>query len=48
VAKIARALIWERALATAREQAESLDPMWSDATLETLRSVRDSSYLIGV
>jgi hypothetical protein len=48
VAKIARALVWERALRAAREQGEPVDPRFEDAPLETLRSIRDDSYLNGV
>jgi hypothetical protein len=44
VAKVARALTWERAVRTAREQGESIDE-WADAALQTLASVLDESYL---
>ena len=46
VAKIARALVWDRALATAREQGEILSPDFGYAALETLTSIRDPSYLL--
>ena len=36
VAKIARALTWERALQAAREQGEEVDPEWATAPAETL------------
>jgi hypothetical protein len=45
VAKIARALTWERALRAAREQGATLDP-WENATAETLASLLDKSYLL--
>jgi hypothetical protein len=45
VAKIARALTWERALRAAREQDEEVDPTWARAPLETLAMVLDESYL---
>ena len=44
VAKIARTLVWERALLTAREQGEPVDPLFEDAQLQTLRSIRDDAY----
>ena len=47
VAKIARALIWDRALLTAREQGEETPAEWATAPLETLASIRDESYLLG-
>jgi hypothetical protein len=46
VAKIARALIWDRALLTAREQGEETPEEWASAPLETLTSIRDESYLL--
>jgi Phosphotransferase enzyme family len=47
VAKIARALTWERALLSAREQGEAVDEDWATAPLETLASLLDESYLGG-
>jgi hypothetical protein len=47
VAKIARALIWDRALRSARAQGEEIDPYFANAPLETLASVADPSYLGG-
>jgi hypothetical protein len=47
VAKIARTLVWDRALRSAREQGEPVDPRFEDAQLETLRSIRDDSHLLG-
>jgi hypothetical protein len=47
VAKIARALTWERALRAAREQGAAIDPGWENATAETLASLLDESYLLG-
>jgi aminoglycoside phosphotransferase (APT) family kinase protein len=44
VAKIARALTWERALRASREQGEPIDPGWSGAAFETLASVLEPSY----
>ncbi len=43
VAKIARALTWERALRAAREEGEDVE--WADAPLQTLAMVLDDSYL---
>jgi Phosphotransferase enzyme family len=45
VAKIARALTWDRALQAAREQGEAIDPNWATAPLETVAMVLDESYL---
>ena len=45
VAKIARALIWERALRAARDQGEQLDALWENAVEETLALLLDDSYL---
>jgi len=45
VAKIARVLTWERALGAAREQGEDLDPQWSDAVREGVRSIPEESWL---
>jgi hypothetical protein len=45
VAKIARALVWERAIRAAREQGEELDPNWDTAVDETLGHLLDESYL---
>ena len=47
VGKIARTLIWHRALQTAREQGEELAPEFAAAPLETLASLLDESYLGG-
>ncbi len=47
VAKIARALTWERALRAAREQGEAVEDDWATAPLETLTSLFDESYLAG-
>ena len=47
VAKIARALTWDRALQAAREQGEAVDPDWATAPLETLAMVLDEDYLGG-
>jgi Phosphotransferase enzyme family len=44
VGKIARALIWDRAV---RALGEEADEDWSGAPLETLASLRDESYLGG-
>jgi hypothetical protein len=45
VAKIARALVWERAIRAAREQSQDLDPNWDTAVDETLEHLLDESYL---
>jgi hypothetical protein len=47
VAKVARALTWERAVRTAREEGEPLDERWAAAPLETLGSLLDTSWLGG-
>jgi hypothetical protein len=47
VAKIARVLTWDRALAAARDQGEELDDFWASAPLETLASLLETSYLGG-
>jgi hypothetical protein len=47
VAKIARALTWDRAVRSARDQGEELDEQWAGACLETLDSIRDDAYLGG-
>lgn len=47
VAKIARALTWERALRAAREQGEAVEDDWATAPLETLTALFDESYLAG-
>jgi len=41
VAKIARALTWDRAIQAAREQGEPIDPDWATAPAETLARVLD-------
>ena len=46
VAKIARALVWDRALLAAREQGEPVDPRFADAAMQTLASIRDAPYLL--
>jgi Phosphotransferase enzyme family len=46
VAKIARALTWDRALRAAREQGEPADPRWENAAAETLAALLDESYLL--
>lgn len=45
VAKVARALTWERALRAARDEGEEVDAAWANAPLETLAMVLDDSYL---
>ena len=47
VAKVARALTWERALRAAREQNEEVDAYFASAPAETLAAVLDESYLGG-
>lgn len=47
VAKVARALTWDRALRAARDQGEEVDDTWSRAPLESLGSLLDDSYLGG-
>jgi hypothetical protein len=47
VAKIARALIWERALRSARAQGEEIEARFAMAPAETLASILDESYLGG-
>ena len=47
VAKIARALTWERSLRSAREQDEEIDAYFASAPAETLASLVDDSYLGG-
>lgn len=44
VAKIARALTWERALRSAREQGETLDEFLTAAPLKTLASLLEDSW----
>jgi len=46
LAKIARALVWDRAIRTAREQGEELEA-WSDAPRKTLEALLDDEYLGG-
>jgi len=43
VATIARALTWDRALRTAREQGEPVDPDWDAAPLRTLEALLDDA-----
>ena len=45
VAKIARALTWERALRATRERGEPLDPAWATAPAEALERLLDDHYL---
>ena len=45
VAKIARALTWERAIQATREQGEPVDPDWATAPAETLERLLDAHYL---
>jgi Phosphotransferase enzyme family len=47
VAKIARALTWERAVRAALEQGEPVERTWATASAETLASILDDSYLGG-
>jgi aminoglycoside phosphotransferase (APT) family kinase protein len=47
VAKIARALTWDRALRAARDQDEPVEDDWVTAPRETLTSLLDESYLAG-
>jgi hypothetical protein len=45
VAKIARALTWERAVRAARDEGQDVDAEWASAPFETLRTLLDDSYL---
>jgi hypothetical protein len=45
VAKIARALIWDRAVRSAVEQGEWIEERWTTAARETLESLRDEAWL---
>jgi hypothetical protein len=47
VAKVARVLTWERALRTARDQGEEINPDWARAPVETLASLLDDAYVGG-
>ena len=47
VAKIARALTWERAVRATLEQGEPVERTWATASAETLASILDDSYLGG-
>ena len=47
VAKIARALVWDRAVRAARDQGEEVEDQWSLAAWETLSGLGDPSYLGG-
>jgi hypothetical protein len=47
VAKIARALTWDRALQAARDQDEEVDDNWATAPLESLLTLLDDSYVGG-
>jgi hypothetical protein len=47
VAKIARALTWDRAVRAARDEGQEVDEAWRNAPLETLASLLDDSYLGG-
>ena len=46
LAKIARALTWERALRTASEQGQEMDGLFATAVAGHLRSLLDDSYLV--
>jgi hypothetical protein len=46
VAKIARALIWDRALRASREQGEPIEDRFATAPLQTLAGVLDDSFLL--
>lgn len=48
VAKVPRALTWERALRAAREQGEAIDEFWATAPMESMASLLDASYVSGV
>ena len=45
VGKIARTLTWDRAIRTAREQGEAIDPDWATAPAETLERLLRPGYL---
>jgi hypothetical protein len=45
IAKIARVLTWDRALRSARDEGEDIDPDFVDAPVETLASLLDDSHL---
>jgi hypothetical protein len=47
VAKVARALTWDRALRAARDQGEDVDDTWTRAPLASLGSLLEESYLGG-
>ena len=47
VGKVARALVWDRALQAARDQGETIDDDWANAPMETLFSLLDPTYLSG-
>jgi hypothetical protein len=46
VAKVARALIWDRALRASREQGEPIEDRFATAPLETLAGILDDSFLL--
>jgi hypothetical protein len=45
VAKIARALTWDRALRAARDQGEEVEETWASAPFESLSSLLDDTYV---
>jgi hypothetical protein len=45
VAKIARALIWDRAVRAAVEQGEPIEDRWTTAARETLESLRRDAWV---
>ena len=45
VGKIARMLTWDRAIRTAREHGEAIDPDWATAPAETLERLLRPGYL---
>ncbi|MQA81473.1 MAG: phosphotransferase [Streptosporangiales bacterium] len=47
VAKVARALTWNRALQAARDDGDEIDDGWVTAPLESVASLLDESYLGG-
>jgi len=47
VGKVARALTWHRAVRSAREQGEEIEPYYAAAPRQTLAAVGDDSYLGG-
>jgi hypothetical protein len=47
VAKVARALTWDRAVRAARDEGQDVDESWTSAPMETLASLLADSYLGG-